>query len=109
MVVQRFTRFRTSLGNLRISQDICYGRVTDNNDFLTIYGHRASLLNNKTGYQRPDASINWTCFLMTLNGGIKCTDVSAILPSSRWHEEIFFVPPLRRQYCRNVGAFYTAI
>ena len=46
MVVQHFARFRTSLGNLRISQDICYVRMTDNNDFLTIYGHRSSLLNN---------------------------------------------------------------
>ena len=25
---------------------------------------------------------------MTLNGGIKCTDVLAILPSSGWHKEI---------------------
>ena len=23
-----------------------------------------------------------------LNGGMKCTDISAILPSSGWHEEI---------------------
>jgi len=41
---------------------------------------------------------------MTLNGGIKCTDVSAILPSSGWHEEeeeegsiaetsVHFIPP----------------
>ena len=29
---------------------------------------------------------------MTLNGGIKCTDVSAILPSSGWHEEIICFP-----------------
>ena len=49
MVVQCFTRFRTNLGNLRISQDICYVR-TDNNGFLTIYRHRASLLNNKGYY-----------------------------------------------------------
>ena len=47
MVVQHFARFRTNLGNLRISQDICYVRMTDNNDFLTKYGHRASLLNTK--------------------------------------------------------------
>ena len=46
LVVQRFARFCTNLGNLRISQDICYVRMTDNNDFLTIYGHRANLLNN---------------------------------------------------------------
>ena len=47
MVVQRFARFRTNLGNLRISQDICYVRMADDNDFLTVYGHCASLLNNK--------------------------------------------------------------
>ena len=46
MVVQRFARFRTNLGNLRISQDICYVRMTDNNDFVTIHGNRPSLLNN---------------------------------------------------------------
>ena len=46
VVVQHFARFCTNLGNLRISQDICYVRMTDINDFLTIYGHRASLLNN---------------------------------------------------------------
>ena len=46
MVVQHFARFWTNLGNLRISQDICYVRMTDINDFLTIYGHRASLMNN---------------------------------------------------------------
>ena len=50
MVVQRLARFRTNLGNLRISQDICYVRMTDNNGFLTIYGHRASLLNNNGQY-----------------------------------------------------------
>ena len=48
MAVQCFARFRTNLGNLRISQDICYVRMTDNNVFLTIYGHRASLLNNNS-------------------------------------------------------------
>ena len=39
-------------------------------------------------------------FLMTLNGGIKCTDVSAILPSSCHPEEgsiaetsVHFIPP----------------
>ena len=46
LVVQRFARFQTYLGNLRISQDIFYVRMTDNNGFLTIYGHRANLLNN---------------------------------------------------------------
>ena len=50
MVVQHFARFRTNLGNLRISQDIRYLRMTDNNDFLTIYGYRASLLNNNMEY-----------------------------------------------------------
>ena len=44
-VVRRFARFRTNLGNLRISQDMCYVRMTNNDDFLTIYGHRANLLN----------------------------------------------------------------
>ena len=50
VVVQCFARFQTNLGNLRISQDICYVRMTDNNDFLTIHGHRANLLNNKHVY-----------------------------------------------------------
>ena len=50
MVVQRFARFRTNLGNLRISRGICYVWMTDNNGFLTIYGHRASLLNNNLRY-----------------------------------------------------------
>ena len=36
----------------RISPDICYVRMTDNNDFLTIYGHRANLLNNKVQYSK---------------------------------------------------------
>ena len=44
-VVRRFARFRTNLGNLHISQDMCYVRMTNNDDFLTIYGHRANLLN----------------------------------------------------------------
>ena len=50
MVVQRLARFRTNLGNLRISQDICYVRINDNNYFLTTYGHRANLLNNNVKY-----------------------------------------------------------
>ena len=37
VVVQRLARFRTNLCNLR--------------GFLTIYGHRASLLNNKYVYE----------------------------------------------------------
>ena len=45
-----FARFRTNLSNLRISQDIYYVRMTYNNNLLTIYGHRANLLNNNTGY-----------------------------------------------------------
>ena len=45
--VQHFARFRMNLGNLHILQDICYVRMTDNNDFFTIiYGYRTSLLNN---------------------------------------------------------------
>ena len=44
MVVQRLARFRTNLGNLRISQDICYVRMTDNNGFLFF------LLNNNWKY-----------------------------------------------------------
>ena len=43
VVVQRFARFRRNLGNLRISQDICYVRMTDNNDLLTTYGHCANI------------------------------------------------------------------
>ena len=34
-------------GHLRISQDICHVRMTDIEGFLTIYGHRDNLLNNK--------------------------------------------------------------
>ena len=57
MVVQRFARFRTNLGNLCISQDICYVRMMDNNGFLTIYGHRASLLNNKYNISEKKCTI----------------------------------------------------
>ena len=57
MVVQRLARFRTNLGNLSISQDICHVRMTDNNGFLTIYGHRASLLNNVAYFARSFALI----------------------------------------------------
>ena len=46
MVVQRFARFWTNLGSLRISQDISYVWMTVINDLLTIYRHRVSLLNN---------------------------------------------------------------
>ena len=51
VVAQRFARFWTNLGNLRILQDICYVQVMDNNGFLTIYGHRTSLLNKKYQYE----------------------------------------------------------
>ncbi len=44
--MQRFSRFRTNLCNLRISQDICYVQMTDNVNILTIYGQRAHVLNN---------------------------------------------------------------
>ena len=57
MVMQHFARFWTNLGNLRISQDICYVRMTDDNDFLTIYGHRTNLLNNNNGYKHSLVSI----------------------------------------------------
>ena len=50
MVVQRFARFRTNLGNLRISQDICYVWMTDINDSLTKYGHPGCLLSNNKKY-----------------------------------------------------------
>ena len=36
---------QTNCSNLRISQDICYVRITDNKDIQTIYGHRANLIN----------------------------------------------------------------
>ena len=51
MVMQRFERFPTNLGNLHICQDVCYVQMTDNNEFLTIYRHHANLLNNKIGYK----------------------------------------------------------
>ena len=38
MVAQGFAKFQTNLGNLRISQDICYVQMTDDNDFLTLLG-----------------------------------------------------------------------
>ncbi len=49
--MQRFTRFRTNLRNLRISQDICYERMTDIVNILTIYGQRAHVLNNNLKYR----------------------------------------------------------
>ena len=52
MVVQRFARFQSNLGNFRISQDICYVRMTYSTDFRTIYGHRVNLLNTKNSNTR---------------------------------------------------------
>ena len=49
-VLRRFVNFRTNLDNLRISQDICHVWMTDIARFLTIYGHRANLLNNNSEY-----------------------------------------------------------
>ena len=46
-----------------------YGFMTDNNDFLTIYGHRASLLSNEIRYTsmkfllRPRSSFQFLQFL----------------------------------------------
>ena len=50
VVMQRFAILRSNCSNLRISQDICYVRITDNKDVHTIYGHRANLLNNNSEY-----------------------------------------------------------
>ena len=46
MVLQYFANFRTNIGNLRISQDICYVWITDNAIVLIKYGPRANLLNS---------------------------------------------------------------
>ena len=48
MAQQQIVRFQTKLDDLRISQDICYLRMTDLARALTIYGHRANLLNFKS-------------------------------------------------------------
>ena len=48
LVVQHFARFQSNLGNLHISQDICYVRITM--IFVTIYRHCANLLNNNVYY-----------------------------------------------------------
>ena len=48
--MQRFAILWTNCFNLRISQDICYVRITDNKDAQTIYGHHAILLNNNDCY-----------------------------------------------------------
>ena len=50
VVWQQIVRFQTKLDDLRISQDICYVRMTDIAGALTIYGHRANLLHNNAGY-----------------------------------------------------------
>ena len=52
MVRQNIERFRTKLADLRIPPDIRYVWMTDIERALTIYGHRANLLNNKTYYRR---------------------------------------------------------
>ena len=44
-------------GHLRISQDICHVRMTDIEGFLTIYGHRDNLLNNKCVYWNVSACV----------------------------------------------------
>ncbi len=48
--MQRFTRFGTNLRNLQILQDICYVRMTDIVNILTIYGQRTHLLDNNYKY-----------------------------------------------------------
>ena len=53
-----------------ISQDICYVWMTDNNGFLTIYGHRASLLNNNVRYTEN--------FVGSLNRGFTAAKVMII-------------------------------
>ena len=70
MVVQRFARLWTNLG---ISQDICYVRTSDNNYFLTIYRHRANLLNNNFEY---------LYFFPTNNNDFK-TDSTSLTPEER--------------------------
>ena len=50
MVRQNIERFWTKLADLRIPPDIRYVRMTDIERALTIYGHRANLLNNKKNY-----------------------------------------------------------
>ena len=50
MVRQNIERFWTKLADLRIPPDIRYVRMTDIERALTIYGHRANLLNNKGYY-----------------------------------------------------------
>ena len=47
--------------------------MTDNNDFLTIYGYCASLLNSNSGYQRKQiVPQNLTKYLLL---GSKCCNV----------------------------------
>ena len=52
VVVQHFARFQANLGNLYVYHRIyllcTYTEVLNNNDFLTIYGLHANLLNNNT-------------------------------------------------------------
>ena len=58
-------------GHLRISQDICHVRMTDIEDFLTIYGHSDNLLNNNGQYSKLRVTENSFSLVTTkdpLNG-----------------------------------------
>ena len=46
VVIECLARLWTNLYNLHISQDTCYVLKTDNNDFLTINGHRDNWSDN---------------------------------------------------------------
>ena len=46
MVKQRFAISRKNLAKLLLSKGMYYKRMTDNKDFLTIYGHGDSFLDN---------------------------------------------------------------
>ena len=63
VVRQDIERFRTKLANLRIPPDIRYVRMTDIERALTIYGHRANLLNNKCKYIPMYLLCSWLCQL----------------------------------------------
>ena len=54
-LMRHFARFRTNLGNLRISQDICYVRMTDYTVVLTIYGNLREFVDIK----RRISSFQW--------------------------------------------------
>ena len=51
MIRQKNVGNRTKVDELRISRDICYVRMTGIARELTIYGHRANLSNNNSGYK----------------------------------------------------------